>query len=233
MVHFELADVLLGIDGLVPSFNDSYFIARQYRKNNRLRFFGSTNKAIVELRNILPECSVIVADSYQEFYSTHGGSFANGDEESRKGLKDITALIRREVVTPLQATLEGSFLANPAHLVSVASKATEDAVSILEQLALRLVANESTKPHPLNAAYPPSVNSEGESLETPEREIAYSSRSRTAKVLTTFKKKESNEITIREGKIITDIEFPDTDWWYGTYHGQKGYFPSNHVELLE
>jgi drebrin-like protein len=30
---------------------------------------------------------------------------------------------------------------------------------------------------------------------------------------------------------VTDIEFPDDDWWFGHYQGQSGLFPSNYVEL--
>lgn len=35
---------------------------------------------------------------------------------------------------------------------------------------------------------------------------------------------EENEISFPEEAIIEDIEFPDEDWWLGTYKGNRGLF---------
>ncbi len=42
---------------------------------------------------------------------------------------------------------------------------------------------------------------------------------------------EDNELSFPDGATIESIEFPDDDWWQGTYNGQTGLFPANYVEL--
>ncbi|KAM3077404.1 actin binding protein [Clarireedia jacksonii] len=42
---------------------------------------------------------------------------------------------------------------------------------------------------------------------------------------------EDNELSFPEGATITDLEFPDDDWWFGHYNGKSGLFPANYVEL--
>ncbi|KAF1975681.1 hypothetical protein BU23DRAFT_66357 [Bimuria novae-zelandiae CBS 107.79] len=44
---------------------------------------------------------------------------------------------------------------------------------------------------------------------------------------------EDNELSFPEDAIITNIEFPDEDWWLGTYNGKSGLFPANYVQLNE
>ena len=38
------------------------------------------------------------------------------------------------------------------------------------------------------------------------------------------------ELSFNEGDKITNLEFPDEDWWFGHANGRQGLFPSNHVE---
>lgn len=42
---------------------------------------------------------------------------------------------------------------------------------------------------------------------------------------------EDNELSFPEGATITGVEFPDEDWWLGTYNGKSGLFPANYVDL--
>ncbi|PHH49761.1 Drebrin-like protein [Ceratocystis fimbriata CBS 114723] len=42
---------------------------------------------------------------------------------------------------------------------------------------------------------------------------------------------EDNEVSFPEGATVTNIEFPDEDWWFGHYNGKSGLFPANYVEL--
>ncbi|KAH6648392.1 hypothetical protein BKA67DRAFT_538432 [Truncatella angustata] len=42
---------------------------------------------------------------------------------------------------------------------------------------------------------------------------------------------EDNELSFPEGAKITNLEFPDDDWWFGHYQGASGLFPANYVEL--
>ncbi|KAF2754113.1 hypothetical protein EJ05DRAFT_479662 [Pseudovirgaria hyperparasitica] len=45
---------------------------------------------------------------------------------------------------------------------------------------------------------------------------------------------EDNEIELREGDFVTNIDMVDDDWWMGVNSkGEQGLFPSNYVELVE
>lgn len=49
-----------------------------------------------------------------------------------------------------------------------------------------------------------------------------------------YEKAEENELELKEGEYITNIEMVDDDWWMGQNpHGETGLFPSNYVELME
>ena len=49
-----------------------------------------------------------------------------------------------------------------------------------------------------------------------------------------YEKAEDNELELKEGEYITQIEMVDEDWWMGqNSRGDTGLFPSNYVELVE
>ena len=49
-----------------------------------------------------------------------------------------------------------------------------------------------------------------------------------------YEKAEDNEIELREGEYVTNIDMVDEDWWMGTTaQGEQGLFPANYVELIE
>lgn len=49
-----------------------------------------------------------------------------------------------------------------------------------------------------------------------------------------YEKAEDNEIELREGEYVTNIDMVDDDWWMGTNsRGDIGLFPSNYVEIVE
>ena len=49
-----------------------------------------------------------------------------------------------------------------------------------------------------------------------------------------YEKAEDNEVELREGEYVTNIEMVDDDWWMGTNsRGESGLFPSNYVELVD
>lgn len=48
-----------------------------------------------------------------------------------------------------------------------------------------------------------------------------------------YEKAEDNELELKEGEYVTNIEMVDEDWWMGQNpHGESGLFPSNYVELV-
>ena len=49
-----------------------------------------------------------------------------------------------------------------------------------------------------------------------------------------YEKAEDNELELREGEYVTDIDMVDEDWWMGrNSRGETGLFPANYVELVE
>jgi hypothetical protein len=49
-----------------------------------------------------------------------------------------------------------------------------------------------------------------------------------------YEKAEDNEIELKEGDYVTNIEMVDDDWWMGQNTiGETGLFPANYVELVE
>ncbi|KAF3923097.1 Vinexin [Dactylellina cionopaga] len=53
----------------------------------------------------------------------------------------------------------------------------------------------------------------------------------TATAIYDYEAAEENELSFPEGATITDLEFPDEDWWHGSYGGREGLFPANYVEI--
>ncbi|PSR77673.1 hypothetical protein BD289DRAFT_445114 [Coniella lustricola] len=52
-----------------------------------------------------------------------------------------------------------------------------------------------------------------------------------ATALFDYEPAEDNELGFAEGDKITDLEFPDEDWWFGHHGGKSGLFPANYVQL--
>ena len=49
-----------------------------------------------------------------------------------------------------------------------------------------------------------------------------------------YEKAEDNELGLREGEYVSNIEMVDDDWWMGQNpRGETGLFPSNYVELID
>lgn len=49
-----------------------------------------------------------------------------------------------------------------------------------------------------------------------------------------YEKAEENELELREGEYVTNIDMVDDDWWMGTNsRGESGLFPSNYVNLVD
>ncbi|KAI1776563.1 hypothetical protein F4818DRAFT_353273 [Hypoxylon cercidicola] len=63
----------------------------------------------------------------------------------------------------------------------------------------------------------------------PEPEPATGHDGNTATAQFDYEAAEDNELSFPEGAKITNVEFPDEDWWYGHYKGASGLFPANYV----
>ncbi|KAK3334770.1 hypothetical protein B0H65DRAFT_331570 [Neurospora tetraspora] len=67
-----------------------------------------------------------------------------------------------------------------------------------------------------------------------EAQQAGSDGGKRALVQYDYEKAEDNEIDLREGEYVTNIQMVDDDWWMGTNaQGESGLFPSNYVEVVE
>lgn len=66
--------------------------------------------------------------------------------------------------------------------------------------------------------------------ETEKRSDARSGGS-VATALYDYDAAEDNELSFPENARITDVEFPDSDWWSGEYGGKSGLFPASYVRL--
>ncbi|KAI2472099.1 hypothetical protein F4781DRAFT_29712 [Annulohypoxylon bovei var. microspora] len=75
-------------------------------------------------------------------------------------------------------------------------------------------------------AAPPPPAPAGE----PEPESAAGS-GHTATAQFDYEAAEDNELSFPEGATVTNLEFPDEDWWFGHYKGASGLFPANYVQL--
>lgn len=84
--------------------------------------------------------------------------------------------------------------------------------------AAAAVAGRAAPPPPAPAAAEPEA-------------AAPAGEGKTATAQYDYEAAEDNELGFPEGAKITNLEFPDDDWWFGHYKGQSGLFPSNYVEL--
>lgn len=90
---------------------------------------------------------------------------------------------------------------------------------------VELVDDDAPAP---TAAVPPPPSPPAAQAQ-PESEPAAAGHVATAQF--DYEAAEDNELSFPEGAKITNLEFPDDDWWFGHYNGASGLFPANYVEL--
>ncbi|KAK7901059.1 actin binding protein [Exophiala xenobiotica] len=59
------------------------------------------------------------------------------------------------------------------------------------------------------------------------------SQGATATALYDYEAAEDNELSFPENAIISNVTFPDEDWWHGEYNGDSGLFPANYTKVNE
>ncbi|KAI5369424.1 Putative SH3 domain, actin-depolymerizing factor domain, ADF-H/Gelsolin-like domain superfamily [Septoria linicola] len=93
-------------------------------------------------------------------------------------------------------------------------------VELVEGEAGGAVAQEAAVPTSQLAQEPPPgpPQPQGGSLPTATAEYDYEAA-------------EENELSFPDGAKITNVEFPDENWWSGEYNGKAGLFPANYVQL--
>ncbi|KAF5973590.1 cortactin [Fusarium coicis] len=95
--------------------------------------------------------------------------------------------------------------------------------------------DDSEQPAAAAAPPPPPPVAEPEPEPEPETQAAAAAApaeaGHTAVALYDYEAAEDNELSFPEDATITNLEFPDEDWWFGHYAGQAGLFPANYVQL--
>ncbi|MCJ1308838.1 hypothetical protein MMC25_002493 [Agyrium rufum] len=93
----------------------------------------------------------------------------------------------------------------------------------------------SAAPEPSHPEPPTIHEPEPEADEEPQHHAGGSTahQGTTATALYDYEAAEDNEISFPDGATVTNIEFPDDDWWSGHYGGKEGLFPANYVKLDE
>ncbi|KAF2857607.1 hypothetical protein K470DRAFT_260638 [Piedraia hortae CBS 480.64] len=94
---------------------------------------------------------------------------------------------------------------------------------------VELVQATSSAPAAPPAAAPAASHAHPPSLPAAVSQPAAGGKTATAQY--DYEAAEDNELSFPDGATITDIEFPDEDWWFGHYGGHSGLFPANYVEL--
>ncbi|WQF77750.1 Putative SH3 domain, actin-depolymerizing factor domain, ADF-H/Gelsolin-like domain superfamily [Colletotrichum destructivum] len=93
---------------------------------------------------------------------------------------------------------------------------------------VELVGDEP-EPAPAARSAPPPAPAQAEPAQAPAPAGAGAGQTATAQF--DYEAAEDNELSFPENATITDLEFPDEDWWFGSYGGKQGLFPANYVQL--
>ncbi|KAK2857297.1 hypothetical protein FQN49_004841 [Arthroderma sp. PD_2] len=88
-------------------------------------------------------------------------------------------------------------------------------------------AEEAAPPAPAHPAYEEPAAAQA----PPPPAAPVAAEQHTATALYDYEAAEDNELTFPEDAKITNVEFPDEDWWTGEYMGKVGLFPANYVQL--
>ncbi|KAJ3041204.1 hypothetical protein HDV00_009742 [Rhizophlyctis rosea] len=90
-------------------------------------------------------------------------------------------------------------------------------------------ASPSREPEPV--PQPPTPETEPEPVYADSQQAGEEGAQAVA--LYDYDAAEENEVTFREGDIITGISMVSDDWWQGYVNGKWGLFPGNYVELKQ
>ncbi|KAL0938859.1 Drebrin-like protein [Colletotrichum truncatum] len=88
------------------------------------------------------------------------------------------------------------------------------------------LVDDEPEPAPAARSAPPPAPAQAEPEPAP---AAGSGQTATAQF--DYEAAEDNELSFPENATITNLEFPDEDWWFGSYGGKQGLFPANYVQL--
>ncbi|ETI25983.1 hypothetical protein G647_02760 [Cladophialophora carrionii CBS 160.54] len=81
------------------------------------------------------------------------------------------------------------------------------------------------------APAPPSAPAAAEPTPPAPAPAAAQAKGATATALYDYEAAEDNELSFPENAIISNVTFPDEDWWHGEYNGQSGLFPANYTKI--
>lgn len=113
-------------------------------------------------------------------------------------------------------------------------KLPERPVPVPEELPAEEDLQEEQETHDLARGAATAVAEESFGHDQVQESQAAGSGGKRAVIEYDYEKAEDNEIELKEGEYVTNIEMVDEDWWMGTNsQGESGLFPSNYVTLVE
>lgn len=113
-------------------------------------------------------------------------------------------------------------------------KLPERPVPVPDELPAEDELPEEQETHDMARGAATAVAEESFGHDQVQESQAASSGGKRAVIEYDYEKAEDNEIELKEGEYVTNIEMVDEDWWMGTNsQGESGLFPSNYVTLVE
>ncbi|XXG98808.1 Cytosolic Fe-S cluster assembly factor nar1 [Hypoxylon texense] len=94
---------------------------------------------------------------------------------------------------------------------------------------VEIVDDDAEEPAPVASAAASHAVPPPPPAAEPELEPAAGDDGDTATAQFDYEAAEDNELSFPEGAKITNVEYPDEDWWFGHYKGASGLFPANYV----
>ncbi|KAF4122568.1 drebrin-like protein [Geosmithia morbida] len=168
----------------------------------------------------VPEAAAPVADQKE------GGFVAVVQFDYEKGEENEVELVEGEYVTDIDMVDEGWWAGTNAR----------GERGLFPCNYVELVEDGGTVPHHEEPEPAPPSPARQEAAAPPPPAPAAAppaSVGPTATAIYDYEAGENNELSFPEDAIITNLKFPDDDWWAGEYNGNIGLFPANYVRLNE
>lgn len=105
------------------------------------------------------------------------------------------------------------------------------AVSVGVPIIMQLHQQQATKVNHKNTL---STSTAAKTVAPATPTVARPTKLDFARALYSFQAESANELTLRPNDLIAILSKEDADWWQGRLkNGKIGYFPANHVEIIE
>ncbi|KAF4998094.1 hypothetical protein FGRMN_3391 [Fusarium graminum] len=161
------------------------------------------------------------AQESQEPQESHGGYRAVIQYDYEKAEDNEIELVEGDIVTNIEMVDEDWWMGTNSRGES----------GLFPSNYVELVADdEPEQPAAASPSPPPAPPAEPEPVSQAPA-AAPADAGHTAVAIYDYEAAEDNELSFPEDATITNLDFPDEDWWFGHYAGHSGLFPANYVQL--